>query len=423
MAGGTYDLVVFGATGYTGQFVAEEVARIADKNPDLKFAYAGRSKEKLEKTLMMARANTKLELADVPLITADVSDEESLLSMANQAKVVINCVGPYRFYGEKVVKACIEGGADHVDISGEPQYLETMQLKYAKEAEEKGVHIVGACGFDSVPADMGTLFLQDSFEGDVNSVEMVVSLHDESSGNAPINFTTMECAIHGLAHSSELKTIRKDLFSTQLPKPCFKPEPRGKLFFSEEAGRWCLPNMASDRSVVMRSQRCNFELEKRRPVQFSAFFGISSLSTAIFGIVFGVLFYVMASISFTRSLLLKYPEFFTFGLFSRKGPKREDLVNMKFCVTLTGKGWEKKIEDPEQQHTDPPTVSKTVTVVGPDPGYFGTATIVSQCALTVLQEKDKLPKSGGVFPPGAAFVKTTLRSRLEDNGISFKVKE
>ncbi|ROT82852.1 hypothetical protein C7M84_023970 [Penaeus vannamei] len=181
--------------------------------------------------------------------------------------------------------------------------------------------------------------------------------------------------------------------------------------------------MASDRSVVMRSQRCNFELEKRRPVQFSAFFGISSLSTAIFGIVFGVLFYVMASISFTRSLLLKYPEFFTFGLFSRKGPKREDLVNMKFCVTLTGKGWEKKIEDPEQQHTDPPTVSKTVTVVGPDPGYFGTATIVSQCALTVLQEKDKLPKSGGVFPPGAAFVKTTLRSRLEDNGISFKVKE
>lgn len=70
------------------------MARIADKNPDLKFAYAGRSKEKLEKTLMMARANTKLELADVPLITADVSDEESLLSMANQAKVVINCVGP-----------------------------------------------------------------------------------------------------------------------------------------------------------------------------------------------------------------------------------------------------------------------------------------------------------------------------------------
>lgn len=71
----------------------------------------------------------------------------------------------YRFYGEKVVKACIEGGANHVDISGEPQYLETVQLKYSKEAEEKGVHVVGACGFDSVPADLGTAFLQESFGG------------------------------------------------------------------------------------------------------------------------------------------------------------------------------------------------------------------------------------------------------------------
>lgn len=70
------------------------MAKIADKNPELKFAYAGRSKEKLEKTLEMARTNTKLELKDVPLIVADVSDEETLVTMAQQAKVVINCVGP-----------------------------------------------------------------------------------------------------------------------------------------------------------------------------------------------------------------------------------------------------------------------------------------------------------------------------------------
>lgn len=80
---------------------------------------------------------------------------------------------------------------------------------------------------------------------------------------------------------------------------------RGKLFYSEEANRWCLPNMASDRSVVMRSQRINFELEKRRPVQFSAYFGMAALSTALSGIMFGILFYLMTSFSFTRSLLLK----------------------------------------------------------------------------------------------------------------------
>ena len=71
----------------------------------------------------------------------------------------------YRFYGETIVKACIEAGASHVDISGEPQYLEQMQLLYSKAAEEKNIYIVGACGFDSVPADMGTIFLQDNFKG------------------------------------------------------------------------------------------------------------------------------------------------------------------------------------------------------------------------------------------------------------------
>lgn len=90
---------------------------------------------------------------------------------------------------------------------------------------------------------------------------------------------------------------------------------RGKLFYSEEANRWCLPNMASDRSVVMRSQRSIFELEKRRPVQFNAYFGMSSLSTAIFGIVFGILFYLMASFTFTRSLLLKVGKVFMLRFF------------------------------------------------------------------------------------------------------------
>ena len=71
----------------------------------------------------------------------------------------------YRYYGEKVVSACIKGGASHVDISGEPQYLEAMQLKYNEEAAEKRLYIVGACGFDSVPADLGTLFLQEKFPG------------------------------------------------------------------------------------------------------------------------------------------------------------------------------------------------------------------------------------------------------------------
>lgn len=423
MADEKYDLVVLGATGYTGQFVAEEVVNIALKTDLMRYAFAGRNKDKLEKTLKMIEVNTKLDLQEVGRLIVDVNDEESLLNMAKQAKVVINCVGPYRFYGEKVVSACIKGGADHVDISGEPEYLETMQLRYSKEAEEKGVHVVGSCGFDSIPADLGTLYLQEIFPGDVNSVETVVGFDDTSSGSAGINFTTLECAVLGLTHSKDLKKLRSELFSTPLPKPAYKPEPRGKVFYSDEAERWCLPNMASDRSVVMRSQRLNYELEKRRPAQISVYFGMKSLATALGGLLFGILFYFMASFVFTRNILLKYPEIFTFGIVTTKGPKRSDLTGLRFCVTLTGKGWDKKLEDVDEQHTQPPNTSKTVQVKGPDPGYFATAILVTQSAMTILKEKDKLPGRGGVYTPAAAFLKTSLRSRLEENGISFVVKE
>ncbi len=75
--------------------------------------------------------------------------------MASRARVVLNCVGPYRFFGEQVVRACLAGGAHHVDISGEPQFLESMQLKYGEEAESKGLYIIGSCGFDSIPSDVG----------------------------------------------------------------------------------------------------------------------------------------------------------------------------------------------------------------------------------------------------------------------------
>ncbi|XP_071515590.1 saccharopine dehydrogenase-like oxidoreductase isoform X2 [Panulirus ornatus] len=423
MAAEPYDLVVFGATGYIGQFVAEEIARIAEKNSKLKYAFAGRNKVKLNKTVEMAKMNTGLELRNVGVIVADVNDEESLLNMAKQAKVVLNCVGPYRFYGDRVVSACIKGGADHVDISGEPQYLEQMQLSYSKQAQENGVHVIGSCGFDSIPADIGTLFLQDSFPGDVNSVEAVVGLDDDSSGGASVNFTTLECAVLGLTHAKKLKQLRRELFTTPLPKPSYKPEPRGKLFYSEEAQRWCLPNIASDRSVVKRSQHLNYELEQRRPIQFNIFFGMKSLWTAFGSILFGIVFYIMVSFAFTKSLLLKYPEFFTLGTFTRKGPKRSDLTSVKFCVTLTGKGWDTKLEDPNQQHTDPPNTTMTVKIVGPDPGYFATAILATQCAVTVLEEKDKLPRSGGVYPPATAFMKTTLIARLQEKGISFTIKE
>lgn len=168
-----FDFVVFGATGFTGKLVCEELQSV-NKNLDYKWAVAGRSHNKLEEVLcgMISRniLNEDQKL-NVGKVIAGVNDYDSLLSMCKRAKVILDCVGPYRLYGEQVVKACVEGNANFMDISGEPEYLEKMQKKYHELAREKGIFIIGACGFDSIPSDMGAVFSKQQFGGTLNSLE------------------------------------------------------------------------------------------------------------------------------------------------------------------------------------------------------------------------------------------------------------
>lgn len=162
------DIVIFGATGFTGKHTIPQVHKFSKTDGRaLTWGVAGRSEQKLKETLDAVAKTLEADFGQIPIIQADVKDEESLKKMAERAKIVINCCGPYRFYGEPVVKACLEAGTHHVDVSGEPQYLEKIQLEYNKAAQEKGVYIIGACGFDSIPADLGVIFLQNKFEGEI----------------------------------------------------------------------------------------------------------------------------------------------------------------------------------------------------------------------------------------------------------------
>ncbi|GMT11671.1 hypothetical protein PFISCL1PPCAC_2968, partial [Pristionchus fissidentatus] len=114
-------------------------------------AVAGRSEAKLRTTLDEIALDIGVdEVRGYPTIIADSSDEESLASMAKQATVIINAVGPYRLHGESVVRAAIDNGANHIDVSGEPAYLEKVEMKYAERAREAGVYVVGACGYGNV---------------------------------------------------------------------------------------------------------------------------------------------------------------------------------------------------------------------------------------------------------------------------------
>uniref|UniRef100_A0A8C1XP85 Saccharopine dehydrogenase-like oxidoreductase n=1 Tax=Cyprinus carpio TaxID=7962 RepID=A0A8C1XP85_CYPCA len=306
-----YHIVIFGASGFTGQFVVEELARTASEGPkgNLKWAVAGRNSTKLEKVVEQAAgALSKPELkSEVDILIADVGDPDSLAAMCKQAVIVLSCVGPYRFFGEPVVKSCVENGTHCIDISGEPQFLESMQLNYHDQAAEKGVYIVGSCGFDSIPADMGVIYTRDQFKGTLTAVESFLTASAGPEGGC-IHDGTWQSAIYGLADSDKLRSLRKKFGHKPLPVVGTKIKRRGTLFYSNELQQYAIPFMGSDPSVVKRTQRyLNEELNE------------------------------------------------------------------------------------------------------------------SPAALTMLNEFDSLPKTGGVYTPGATFAKTTIVDRLNKHGIQFSV--
>src|SRR4051794_21224817 len=150
-----HDLVLFGATGFTGGLTAEYLA--AEAPQGLRWALAGRSQEKLE-AVRERLVKIDPSCAELPLLLADITDEDSLRRVAESTRVVVTTVGPYLNYGEPLVAACAKDGTDYVDITGEPEFVDNMYVRHHEEAVRSGARIVHACGFDSIPHDLGVLF-------------------------------------------------------------------------------------------------------------------------------------------------------------------------------------------------------------------------------------------------------------------------
>ena len=150
------DLVVFGATGYTGQLVAEHLAKRYGEHPTgPKWAMAGRSAAKLDEVRDVIGAPKRTSL-----FVANSQDPVSLRALAARARVVLSTVGPYQLHGEPLLRACIEAGTDYADLCGEPVWMRQMIDKYAAAARDSGARILFSCGFDSIPFDLGVLMLQ-----------------------------------------------------------------------------------------------------------------------------------------------------------------------------------------------------------------------------------------------------------------------
>ncbi|XP_028161279.1 lipid droplet localized protein-like [Ostrinia furnacalis] len=414
------DLVVFGATGFTGKKVVEELARGEKKYAGISWAVAGRAEKKLEAVLNEVAQKTGADLSGVRRIVADVGDNDSLKSMCSQARVVVNVCGPYRLYGEPVVRAAIDSKAHYVDVSGEPQFMETMQIEYGAQARDANVCVVSACGWDSVPNDMGVVFLDQNFGGTLNSVESYISTKIapevawQAFSRGSVNYGTWESLVYGLAHYDELGSLRKKLYPTSMPS--FKPKLQNKVLPHKEGGHWCIPFLGADNSIVYRTQRTLYETENKRPAQFRAYLKFPNLLYVAMLYVFGTIIMLLSKWQFTRQWLLDYPRIFSCGMVTRQGPPQEVMDNTRFQFKLVGKGWAAG----EDVDTTEPTKTVVATVAGRDPGYGFTALALTQCAATILRERDSMPKEGGVMTTGVAFQRTNLIKNIQDS--NFEVK-
>ena len=167
-----YKIVIFGATGFTGELCAKFMS---ERYSEIPMAIAGRSQEKLEK--IKAKHNLSF-----PIIVADAFDVDALDKMCKDAEVILSTAGPYHKYGSDLLGACVKNGCHYVDITGESFWIKDMIEKHHTEAGEKGLRIINACGFDSAPSDLGVFYAINQVVGNVKSVQCFQAWKGEASG-------------------------------------------------------------------------------------------------------------------------------------------------------------------------------------------------------------------------------------------------
>ncbi|MGW7369852.1 saccharopine dehydrogenase family protein, partial [Streptomyces sp. NPDC054841] len=241
-----YDIVLFGATGFVGTLTAEYLAAHAPEG--CRWAVAGRSATKLEQ-LRERLAVINPACSGLPVIVADAADPDSLRELAESTHVVATTVGPYVWYGEPLVAACAEAGTDYADLTGEPEFVDTMFVRHDARARETGARIVHACGFDSVPHDLGAYFTVLQLPEDVP-----LRVDGFVRGGGMFSGGTFASAVTAMgrqrqtvraAHERRLHEPR--LVGRRARAPLSAPR------FSKETGAWALPLPTLDPQIVARS--------------------------------------------------------------------------------------------------------------------------------------------------------------------------
>lgn len=318
--------------------------------------------------------------------------------------------------------------------------MERMEARYHEKAVETGSLLVSACGFDSIPAELGVMFNSRQWIPPAvpNQIEAYVSL--ESDKRIVGNFGTYQSAVLGVANAQELQKLRRS--RPRRARPVIPgPAPlRGPLVESQKRiGLWAIKLPSADATVVRRTLSILTEnphglpgatespeqREKReafwstvKPAHFGVKLGSKSLLDIFRFIILGISIGLLSGLSFGRWLLLKFPSIFSLGWFRKRGPSEDEVESASFKMWFIGRGFSDS--SLVSQGNAKPDMEIITRVTGPEIGYIATPIILMQCALIVLSQREILPK-GGVFPPGIVFGATDLQQRLQENGISFDV--
>jgi short subunit dehydrogenase-like uncharacterized protein len=378
-----FDIVVYGASGFTGRLVAEYLTLRGIKG----WAMAGRSADKL--------AQVRDEIgapADTPLIIADASAPETLTAMCNRARVIITTVGPYQLYGPELVAACAETGTDYVDLCGEPAWMREMIDAHEATAKKSGARIVFSCGFDSIPFDLGVWFLQQEaakrYGKPAPRVKgRVRKMQGGASGGTIASLTeTMKAA----AKNPKIIGLLKSSFALT---PGFEgpSQPSGLVpEYDRATGTWTAPFVMAPINTK-NVHRTNFLLDHA----FGADFVYDEMIVTTMGEAGKAMAHAIAKANPFGDSKLKPGE----------GPSKDERENGFYDVLFIG------------EYPDGNEVRASVTG-DRDPGYGSTSKMIAESALTLLETDS----AGGILTPGGVMA-AKLLARLEAHaGLKFTVE-
>jgi short subunit dehydrogenase-like uncharacterized protein len=401
-----FDVVVYGATGFTGTLVAEYLLRQYGLDGNLKWSIAGRSANKLE----AIKASLGETATDLEVIVADSRDPSALAALAARTRVVLTTVGPYALYGSDLVAACVEAGTDYCDLAGEVQWIRRMVDTYHERALQTGARIVHCCGFDSIPMDMGVYFLQqvakEQFGGYCQSISLFVKATKGTASGGTI--ASMMNIIEEAKKDRSIARMMANPYALNPEGEREGPDERDqqKVIHDKDTGCWTAPFvMAGVNTRVVRRSHALAGYPYGRDFRYREAVltgkGVGGwLKGTMMTLALGAL---VVGISFggTRKLLQKFvlPK-------PGEGPSPELQRSGFFNLMQIG-----KLEDGR--------ILRTRITGDQDPGYGSTSKMLAEAAICLA--KDDLDARGGVLTPAFA-MGDKLLARLRDNaGLTFDV--